>query len=46
MESHIAKIMTYQNTARQMWEKAEKFTCVPATIKASSNQETTKSIYL
>jgi macrodomain Ter protein organizer (MatP/YcbG family) len=24
MEPHIAKIMTYQNTARQMWEKAEK----------------------
>jgi gag-polypeptide of LTR copia-type len=24
MESHIAKIMTYQGTAQAMWEKAEK----------------------
>jgi hypothetical protein len=24
MESHIAKIMTYQYTSRQIWEKAEK----------------------
>jgi hypothetical protein len=24
MESHIVKIMTYQNTAQQMWNKAKK----------------------
>jgi hypothetical protein len=54
MEPHISKIMTYQKTTKQIWDKAKRLyskrkkslSCLSASTRTSSNQVTTQSICL